>query len=105
MRACIRVQQKLCCSMPCSVATASFACWPAAQPTRTTHLHKALLLPPLQVLWELATKRIPRRGDVAPPPPSDACPAGLSQLIGDCLQLEPERRPDAQQVLDRLKAL
>ncbi|KAI7835916.1 hypothetical protein COHA_010196 [Chlorella ohadii] len=57
------------------------------------------------VLWELVTKRIPRRGDVAPPPPSDDCPAGLSELIGDCLQLEPEKRPNAEQVLERLKAL
>jgi serine/threonine protein kinase len=57
------------------------------------------------VLWELVTKRVPRRGDVAPPPPSDDCPAGLSQLIGDCLQLEPEQRPTAEQVLERLQAL
>lgn len=51
------------------------------------------------------TKRIPRRGDVAPPPPSEDCPAGLSELIGECLQLEPAQRPTAEQVLERLKAL
>ena len=57
------------------------------------------------MLWELATKHVPRRGDVVPPPPSEACPAGLSELIRDCLELEPARRPTAQQVLERLRAL
>lgn len=57
------------------------------------------------VLWEIATRRVPRRGDVEPPPPSADCPAGLSQLIADCLQLEPTARPTAQQALERLQAL
>ena len=57
------------------------------------------------VLWEIATRRVPRRGDVEPPPPSADCPAGLSQLIADCLRLEPAARPTAQQALERLQAL
>lgn len=57
------------------------------------------------VLWELATLEVPQRGRVQPPPPSHACPAELSQLIGDCLQLEPSARPTAQQALERLQAM
>ena len=34
-----------------------------------------------QVLWELATREVPRRGFVAPPPPSDDCPQ-VRQLGG-----------------------
>lgn len=57
------------------------------------------------VLYELATKEMPQRGSVAPPPPSAACPQGLSALIGECLQQDPARRPTAQQVLERLQQL
>ncbi|PSC70996.1 serine threonine-kinase [Micractinium conductrix] len=57
------------------------------------------------VLWEIATAKYPRRGDAATPPASDACPQGLSDLIGDCLSTEPARRPMAQQALERLHQL
>lgn len=40
-----------------------------------------------------------RRPSPAPPP------QGLSQLIADCLQQDPSRRPTAQQALERLQAL
>ena len=38
-----------------------------------------------QVLWELATREVPRRGFVQPPPPSDDCPqvrTGSSSALG-----------------------
>ncbi|PRW50855.1 serine threonine- kinase isoform A [Chlorella sorokiniana] len=57
------------------------------------------------VLWELVTKELPRRGFVQPPPASEDCPQDLSELIGECLQQDPARRPTAQQVLERLQAL
>lgn len=57
------------------------------------------------VLWELATREAPVRGQVAPPPPSDASPAGLAELIGDCLQQDPQARPTAAQALERLQGL
>ena len=46
---------------------------------------------PEQVLWELATKEVPRRGFVQPPPPSEDCPqvgagAGVGLLrLGACV--------------------
>ncbi|KAL4519416.1 hypothetical protein Ndes2437A_g07613 [Nannochloris sp. 'desiccata'] len=54
------------------------------------------------VLWELATGNVPQRGFVEPPPPSRNCPAELSLLIKDCINLEPSARPNAKQVYQRL---
>lgn len=54
------------CSKSCAVACPALlqplliACWPAAQPTRTTHSHKTWLLPPAGAVGA---------GDEADPPP------------------------------------
>ena len=53
-------------------------------------------------LWELATQNIPRRGFIAPPEPSEACPAELIALINDCLSYEPQERPSAKEAYERI---
>lgn len=57
------------------------------------------------ILWEIVMHEVPRRGYVQPPPPSQACPAGLSDLIRDCLLTDPRQRPSAAQIVERLRAL
>ena len=57
------------------------------------------------VLWEIVTHEVPRRGFVQLPPPSEACPAGVSQLIRDCLQTDPRQRPSAVEIVEGLRAM
>jgi hypothetical protein len=54
------------------------------------------------ILWELATQKVPERGFVEPPPPSEYCPAELSLLIEECTDPDPADRPNATQVYERL---
>lgn len=88
---------------------------PATQPAQTPpQLASARLAFPFHpadsfsfgiVLWEIVTHEVPRRGFVQPLPLSDACPAGVSQLIRDCLQTDQRQRPSASEIVERLKAM
>ena len=56
-------------------------------------------------LWELATGKMPERGFILLPEPSETCPAELISLINDCLRFDPEERPNAKEVYDRISKI
>jgi serine/threonine protein kinase len=57
------------------------------------------------LLWELATKEFPVRGQLRPVAVPEECPAEVAELIGDCLEVEPRRRPSAEEVFHRIQSL
>jgi serine/threonine protein kinase len=54
------------------------------------------------VLWEIATSKVPFRGFVEMPKPSERCPEGLIRLIESCTRQDPKSRPSAAQVYAKL---
>jgi hypothetical protein len=56
------------------------------------------------VLWEIATRKRPKRGFIDLPEPSPDSPVELIQLIDDCLATDAADRPGAREVLARLIA-
>jgi hypothetical protein len=56
------------------------------------------------VLWEMATRKRPKRGFMDLPEPSPDSPVELIQLIDDCLKTDAAERPGAREVLARLIA-
>jgi hypothetical protein len=56
------------------------------------------------VLWEMATRKRPKRGFMDLPGPSPDSPVELIQLIDDCLKTDAAERPGAREVLARLIA-
>jgi hypothetical protein len=56
------------------------------------------------VLWEMATRKRPKRGFMDLPGPSPDSPVELIELIGDCLKTNAAERPGAREVLARLIA-
>jgi hypothetical protein len=54
------------------------------------------------VLLELATGEMPRRGQIELPSISERCPQQLADLILDCTQEEPRKRPSAKEVYERI---
>ena len=54
------------------------------------------------VLWELATGKIPERGFIALPDPSEACPTELATLIQKCLSYDPDDRPTAKEAYEMI---
>lgn len=55
------------------------------------------------VLWEIATGEVPQRGFTEIPPLSaDRCPLELAQLISDCTDEDPKKRPTAKEVCERI---
>ncbi|PRW33966.1 serine threonine- kinase receptor R831 [Chlorella sorokiniana] len=62
------------------------------------------------VLWEPAETQIitgehPKRGQMRMPRVPEECPQEASDLMVQCMSLDPEQRPTAQQVMQRLAAL
>jgi len=57
------------------------------------------------VLWELATGNVPHRGFIHSPAPSLRCPIELIQLMEECTDEDPVKRPSAKQVYDRILAI
>ena len=56
------------------------------------------------VLWEISTRKRPKRGFMDLPEPSPDSPVELVQLIDDCLKTDAAERPGAREVLARLIA-
>ncbi|KAG7670476.1 hypothetical protein KSW81_003039 [Nannochloris sp. 'desiccata'] len=54
------------------------------------------------VLWELATGKMPRRGQIDTPEIAERCPQELADLIVHCTQEEPRARPSAKEVYERI---
>ncbi|KAK9804520.1 hypothetical protein WJX73_003899 [Symbiochloris irregularis] len=55
------------------------------------------------VLWEICTGERPRRGRTREPIVPDECPQEIADLIVECQAQEPEARPTAREVLQRIK--
>ena len=56
------------------------------------------------VIWELVTGQVPERGRLRKPVAPAECPAGIADLIEECLTHDPGARPSARQVYDCLMA-
>ena len=54
------------------------------------------------MLYELATGKVPKRGALDLPSPSERCPAELLALITDCVNVNPHDRPSARDVYFRI---
>lgn len=54
------------------------------------------------VLWELATCKVPERGFVSLPGPSESCPTELATLIQKCLSYDPDDRPTAKETYEMI---
>ncbi|KAL4539436.1 hypothetical protein Ndes2437B_g02188 [Nannochloris sp. 'desiccata'] len=57
------------------------------------------------VLWEIATGNIPQRGFTYTLTPSIRCPVELINLIEECTDEDPAKRPSAKQAYDRILAI
>ncbi|KAI7843034.1 hypothetical protein COHA_003366 [Chlorella ohadii] len=55
------------------------------------------------VMWEIITGERPKRGSLRMPVVPDECPQEMSDLMMECLSLEPSQRPTASQVVRRLE--
>lgn len=57
------------------------------------------------VLWELFTGERPVRGHMRSPRVPEECPQAAADLMSDCCALDPQQRPDAKEVMLRLRAM
>lgn len=57
------------------------------------------------VLWEICTHEMPIRGQLRDVEVPDEAPTAISQLIDECLQPNPAKRPSALAICERIQAL
>ena len=57
------------------------------------------------VLWELCTGGVPVRGRMRPLQAPQDCPQEVVDLAADCMEADPQARPTAQQLVQRLLAV
>jgi serine/threonine protein kinase len=57
------------------------------------------------VLWEIATGQTPIRGQLRDVKVPEECPDELRKLMLDCLEQSAKRRPNAQQLIERLRKI
>lgn len=57
------------------------------------------------VLWEICTGEVPVRGQLRDIRVPEECPAEVRELVLECLETRPSRRPGALRIAERLRAL